>query len=126
MTSLTKDGGTIPLMAVKIHRIYPLAFMSKEKGKGTAPWSEAEEFTLQEEWTVSQDDCEARAWLTWLESPSFQQRYNQERERLQEACDVGLWTARLDDKSSSKLCATETNAYTRGRPRSAETIVRWT
>lgn len=59
MTSLTKDGGTIPLMAVKIQRIYPLAFMSKEKGKGTAPWSEAEEFTLQEEWTVSWDNYEA-------------------------------------------------------------------
>ena len=39
-------------MAVKINRVYPLAYMAKEKGKGSAPWSEAEEFRLQEEWTV--------------------------------------------------------------------------
>lgn len=86
MPSLTKDGGSVPLMAVKISRVYPLAYMAKEKGKGSAPWSEAEEFRLQEEWTVSlQAVTEDWQELIFL---CLQQRYNQERERLREACDV--------------------------------------
>jgi hypothetical protein len=45
-------------MAVKINRVYPLAYMAKEKGKGAAPWSEAEESRLQEEWTASLEEVE--------------------------------------------------------------------
>jgi hypothetical protein len=63
MPSLNKDGGVIPLMAVKIVKMYPLAYMSREKGQKSAPWSEAEEFVQQEQWSVSTGSS-----VTWIQS----------------------------------------------------------
>lgn len=53
MPSLTKDGGMIPLMAVTIIRVYPLAFKHRERNMGMDTWLEAEEFKMQEDWKVS-------------------------------------------------------------------------
>lgn len=52
MGSLSPDGGMVALMAVRVEKMYPLAFMNKEKGKGVPPWSEAEEYQLQDQWKV--------------------------------------------------------------------------
>ncbi|GHJ86783.1 hypothetical protein NliqN6_3185 [Naganishia liquefaciens] len=62
LRSLSPDGGNIPLLDIRISKVFPLAYISSEKGKGTSPWSSEEEYKLQDEWN---------------------ERYMQERSRLQ-------------------------------------------
>ncbi|KAJ9127504.1 hypothetical protein QFC24_000913 [Naganishia onofrii] len=62
MRSLSPDGGNIPLLDVKVTKVFPVAYISTEKGKGASPWSTEEEFRLQDQW---------------------KERYMQEQSRLQ-------------------------------------------
>jgi breast cancer 2 susceptibility protein len=67
LRSLSPDGGNIPLLDIRISKVFPLAYISSEKGKGTSPWSSEEEYKLQDEWN---------------------ERYMQERSRLQAESEV--------------------------------------
>lgn len=62
LRSLSPDGGSIPLLDVKVTKVFPVAYISTEKGKGASPWSTEEEFRLQDQW---------------------KERYMQEQSRLQ-------------------------------------------
>ncbi|KAJ9094408.1 hypothetical protein QFC21_005947 [Naganishia friedmannii] len=62
LRSLSPDGGNIPLLDVKVTKVFPMAYISTEKGKGASPWSTEEEFRLQDQW---------------------KERYMQEQSRLQ-------------------------------------------
>ncbi|KAJ9119559.1 hypothetical protein QFC22_003268 [Naganishia vaughanmartiniae] len=62
LRSLSPDGGNIPLLDVKVTKVFPVAYISTEKGKGASPWSTEEEFRLQDQW---------------------KERYMQEQSRLQ-------------------------------------------
>lgn len=67
LRSLCPDGGNIPLLDVRISKVFPLAYITTEKGKGTSPWSAEEEYKLQDEW---------------------KERYMQEQSRLQVESEV--------------------------------------
>jgi breast cancer 2 susceptibility protein len=68
LRSLSPDGGNIPLLDVRVTKVFPLAYITTEKGKGGSPWSAEEEYKLQDEWN---------------------ERYMQERSRLQADSEVG-------------------------------------
>jgi breast cancer 2 susceptibility protein len=67
LRSLSPDGGSIALLDVRVTKVFPLAYITTEKGKGTSPWSVEEEYKLQDEWN---------------------ERYMQERSRLQADSEV--------------------------------------
>lgn len=67
LRSLSPDGGNIPLLDVRVTKVFPLAYISTEKGKAGSPWSAEEEYKLQDEWN---------------------ERYMQERLRLQVESEV--------------------------------------
>jgi breast cancer 2 susceptibility protein len=77
LRSLSPDGGNIPLLEVRISKVFPLAYITTEKGKGTSPWSAEEEYKLQDEW---------------------KERYMQERSRLQVESEVGSLNLLIIDR----------------------------
>lgn len=58
LSSLSTDGGIIMLMEIIVEKIFPVAFMSAEKGVRDGPWNEDEESIRQDRWKV-------RVKLTW-------------------------------------------------------------
>lgn len=53
LTSLSVDGGIIPLMDVVLDKVFPLAFMHGDKSVREPPWSEDEEHVRVDAWKVS-------------------------------------------------------------------------
>lgn len=73
LRSLCPDGGNIPLLDVRISKVFPLAYITTGKGKGTSPWSSEEEYKLQDQWN---------------------ERYMLERSRLQVESEVSCVNCR--------------------------------
>ena len=53
LSSLSVDGGVISLMDVILEKVFPVAYMSADKGNRESPWGEEEERQRQDQWTVS-------------------------------------------------------------------------
>ena len=51
LSSLSVDGGVVPLMEVVIEKLFPLAFMHADKGNREPPWNEEDEARRAHEWT---------------------------------------------------------------------------
>jgi breast cancer 2 susceptibility protein len=53
LSSLSVDGGTVPLMDVMIDKVFPLAFANNDRSVKAAPWGAQEEQEQQDRWRVS-------------------------------------------------------------------------
>ncbi len=53
LPSLTRDGGAVSLMDIRIKKVFPLAYISGKRGEHISPWTAAEEFKMQDQWKVS-------------------------------------------------------------------------
>jgi hypothetical protein len=52
LSSISVDGGVVPLMDVIIEKVFPVAFMHSQKGTWEPPWDEEEERIRQDTWKV--------------------------------------------------------------------------
>jgi breast cancer 2 susceptibility protein len=52
ISSLTAEGGVVPLMDIKVAKIYPVAFVLVQKGQGEPPWTVEEEHRRNDQWQV--------------------------------------------------------------------------
>ncbi|GAA5976118.1 hypothetical protein JCM10908_005389 [Rhodotorula pacifica] len=60
LSSLSPDGGLVPLVDVLVERAFPCGYIDLRKGRGTETWSEEEELTRSEEWKLGRQRIEAK------------------------------------------------------------------
>lgn len=90
LSSLSVDGGAIVLMDLILDRVYPLAYMSGDRGSREQPWGEEEENAKSDAWKVS--SCRTHEADTQdkfeTESSRLREELQQSLEKIQELASI--------------------------------------